>query len=76
MLLAEYAITPDVFDTTSYANDDMCAVRLETVREVMLNEGVVRDLRNGTWSNLFGSDHRPGIVELRSLPESWPCKID
>lgn len=58
MLLAEYAITPDVFDTTSYANEELCAVRLEIIRDVMLNEGIIRDLRNGTWSNSFGSDHR------------------
>ncbi|MCY4362071.1 MAG: hypothetical protein OXE42_07785 [Gammaproteobacteria bacterium] len=58
MLLAEYAITPDVFDATSYVNEDLCAARLELIREVMLNEGVIRDLRNGSWSNLFRSDHR------------------
>lgn len=58
MLLAEYVITPDVFDATSYVNEDLCAARLETIREAMLNEGLVRDLRNGAWSNLFGSDHR------------------
>ena len=35
-LLADYAITPDVFDLTSYSNEDACAARLETIREAML----------------------------------------
>ena len=32
-LLADYAITPDVFDVTSYSNDEVCEARLETIRE-------------------------------------------
>jgi hypothetical protein len=59
MLLAEYAITPDVFDATCYASEELCAARLETIREAMLNESIVRDLRNGAWSQLFRKDHRP-----------------
>ena len=58
-LLADYAITPDVFDETSYLTASECEARLETIREAMLTEGVVRDLRNGHWRTLFGSDDRP-----------------
>ncbi|MDE0224322.1 MAG: hypothetical protein OXP28_04215 [Gammaproteobacteria bacterium] len=57
-LLADYAITPDVFDATSYSSEEVCAARLETIREAMLEEGLVRDLRNGRWRALFGSDGR------------------
>lgn len=58
-LLADYAITPDVFDKVSYPTVGECEARIETIREAMLTEGVVRDLRNGHWRTLFGSDGRP-----------------
>ena len=58
-LLADYAITPDVFDVTSYANDEICAARLENIREAVLYEGLVRDLRDGSWRTLFRSKDRP-----------------
>ena len=44
-LLADYAITPDVFDVMSYQNEEGMRGRLELIREPMLTEGVVRDLR-------------------------------
>ena len=56
-LLADYAITPDVFDVMSYSTADECAARIETIREAMLTEGVVRDLRDGAWSKLFLTEH-------------------
>ena len=58
-LLADYAITPDVFDETSYSSGEVCAARLETIREAMLDEGLVRDLRDGRWAAIFKSGDRP-----------------
>ena len=58
-LLADYAITPDVFDATSYPTAGECEARLETIREAMLTEGLVRDLRDGEWGALFATDDRP-----------------
>ena len=58
-LLVDYAITPDVLDESSYSNASECEARLDTIREVMLNEGLVRDLRDGAWQGLFLSDTRP-----------------
>lgn len=58
LLLHDYAITPDVFDTNSYTNDEVCAARLETIREAILYEGLVRDLRNGDWGKVFLSKER------------------
>ena len=58
-LLADYAITPDVFDVTSYSTADECAARLESIREAMLTEGLVRDLRDGEWRALVSSHERP-----------------
>ena len=66
-LLADYAITPDVFDVTSYPTEGECAARLETIREAMLTEGLVRDLRDGTWSGIFRGDARPWHRRGREL---------
>ena len=69
-LLADYAITPDVFDVTSYSTAGECEARLETIREVMLADGLVRDLRDGAWRALFkeGSRwHRRGVELVKKL---------
>ncbi|MCY4058807.1 MAG: hypothetical protein OXG44_12470 [Gammaproteobacteria bacterium] len=58
-LLADYAITPDVFDVTSYSNEEVCGLHLSEIRQVMMNEGLVRDLREGEWRRLFASGDRP-----------------
>ncbi|MBN2491309.1 MAG: hypothetical protein JXQ29_10725 [Planctomycetes bacterium] len=58
-LLADYAITPDVFDVTSYSHPDACDAELRNLKEVMLDEGLIRDLRAGEWRRLFMSDGRP-----------------
>ena len=57
-LLADYAITPDVFDVDSYSNEDACHQSLELIRETMLTEGLVRDLRAGEWRRLFEDNKR------------------
>lgn len=57
-LLAECAITPDVFDMNSYSTPDECAARIENIRETILTGGLVRDLRDGSWSALFNIDQR------------------
>jgi hypothetical protein len=59
VLLREYAITPDVFDVTSYAHPDTCDAELRGIKEVLLTEGLVRDLRAGEWRRLFVNDGRP-----------------
>ena len=70
-LLAEYAITPDVFDVASYTNEEVCGLCLEMIREPMLTEGLVRDLREGEWSRLLVSDarawHRRGKELIKKL---------
>lgn len=66
-LLADYAIAPDVFDESSYSTAGECAAWLATIREAMLTEGLVRDLRGGQWSALFGADDRPWHPHGREL---------
>ena len=58
-LLADYAITPDVFDPTSYSSEELGRLHLREIGEVMRTEGVVRDLRSGEWRRLLASDVRP-----------------
>ncbi|MFH1743175.1 MAG: hypothetical protein ABIH23_29560, partial [bacterium] len=50
-MLAEYALVPDIFDTASYSSPQVCQARLELLREPLLQEALVRDLRNGGWSD-------------------------
>ena len=66
-LLAEYALTPDVFDVSSYTSEEVCGLHLQILNEVLLHEGLVRDLRQGEWGKLFvGADRswHKGVKEL------------
>ena len=58
-LLAEYAITPDVFDLTSYSSEEVCGLHLNAIHPVMMDEGVVRNLRDGEWRGIFADRVRP-----------------
>jgi len=58
-LLAEYALTPDVLDSTSYSGDEVCDLRLQVLKERLLSSGLVRNLRDGEWAKQFLGDHRP-----------------
>ncbi len=66
-LLADYAITPDVFDVTSYSSEEICRLYLREINAVMRSEGWIRALRLGAWRDLFASDERqwhPRVKEL------------
>jgi len=70
-LLAEYALTPGVFDVTAYSGEEVCGLHLQALKEVLLQEGLVRDLRNGEWGKLFLDArrhwHRRGKELLKKL---------
>lgn len=66
-LLADYAITPDVFDQTSYSTAGECEAWLVNLRETMLTQGLVRDLRDDEWSRLLRSGLRPWHPRGREL---------
>ena len=58
-LLADYAITPDVFDVTSYSTADECAVRIETISNVIgivLPYGFEEGGGDTTWTMLDQND--------------------
>lgn len=52
-LIAEYAITPDVFAEDSYALRELGEAHLQRLKETMLVDGIVRDLRDGEWLDVF-----------------------
>ncbi len=70
-LLAEYALTPDVFDSASYAGEEIGDLHLSHLKEALLDDGVVRSLRNGEWLAQFSGDgrmwHRRGKELLHKL---------
>lgn len=53
-LLSEYVLTHSVFEASTYEGPDQGRAYLQNLKEVLLNEAVVRDLRNGGWSNVIG----------------------
>lgn len=58
-LLCEYAVTPDVFDTSFYPHEDVGTARLEYLKDVFLEEALLRNLRDGEWLAVFKNDNRP-----------------
>jgi len=58
-LISEFALTPDVFDETCYGSAEACGIHLQVLKEILLQEALVRDLRDGDWRRLFLGDHRP-----------------
>jgi len=82
-LLEEFAITPDVFDISFYSNEEVADVHLKHLKEVILNEALVRDLRKdkGSWTNVFNSQDRPwhkrGLELLKKLAvQNRICSFD
>lgn len=50
-MLAEYALVPDIFDTISYSSPELCDTRMQYLKEVLLEEALIRDLHGGGgWS--------------------------
>lgn len=49
-MLNEYVVTPDVFDALSYEDQGACGVSLRWLKDAILEDGLVRDLRDGGWS--------------------------
>jgi hypothetical protein len=71
MLFGDYAIVPDVFDVSCYSHEDVADLHLQHLKEVLLSEGVVRDLYAGAWSIAIFERreffHRRGLELLRKL---------
>jgi hypothetical protein len=50
-MLNEVALTPDVFDGNLYTSQEACGIHLRYIREPLLSEVLVRNLRSGAWSS-------------------------
>ncbi|MEW6555540.1 MAG: hypothetical protein AB1384_14795 [Actinomycetota bacterium] len=48
-MLAEFALTPDFFDPTSYSSDEIHGLHLRYLKDTFLKEALIRDLREGKW---------------------------
>ena len=70
-LLLEVAITPDVFDLSSYGNEELADSRFDLLRELVFNDAIVRNLQDGAWSHsIFGSNrplYKRGAELLKKL---------
>jgi len=66
-LINEYALTPDVFDSTCYSTDEVCKIYLQHLKEALLQDGLIRNLRNGDWLSVFEGNNRPWHLRGREL---------
>jgi hypothetical protein len=66
-LLSEFAITPDVFDERAYASAQVADLHLLQLKHALLEDGLVRDLRNGAWARLVAGDTRRWSRKAREL---------
>ena len=70
-MLDEYVLVPDIFDPAAYSNPAFIEMCLPHLKEPLLQEALVRDLRDGGWSRFClehsGNLHRLGKEILRKL---------
>ena len=52
-LLNEYSLVPDIFSTTSYSSEEAGRLCLQYLKESLLDDGIIRDLRAGDWLESF-----------------------
>ena len=73
-MLDEYALMPDIFDPNAYSNPALIEAYLPFLKEPLLQEALVRDLRDGGWSQFCmansGSLHRLCREIVRKLAQS------
>jgi len=61
-MLVEYALVPDVLDSTCYSSPELCEASLQILKPILLEEAPVRDLRGGEWWNYL-------LDWIKTLPE-------
>lgn len=66
-ILSEYALTHCVFDASTYDSPDSGRAYLQNLKEALLNEAIVRDLRDGDWSRYVGREDRPWHIMGKEL---------
>lgn len=58
-LLNEFAIVPGVFDCSSYPNFELADIHLKNLKDALLTDGIVRNLRDGEWLSYVKGSERP-----------------
>ena len=66
-LIAEYALTPCVFDETAYSSAEICGLHLQGLKEVLIQEGLVRNLSGGEWVKTFSDSSRSWSLRGKEL---------
>lgn len=69
-MLLNLVITPDVFTEAGYSSADRCPDCLGQLRRILLEESLVRDLRNGEWSAHLQNPATPCHKAGRELVEA------
>jgi hypothetical protein len=65
-MLAEYALIPDIFEAASYSSPEVCDIRLQYLKEALLEEALIRDLWDGGWSSYISHWLKEGRCHLRA----------
>jgi len=55
-MLVEYALIPDIFDSSNYSSPELCDVHLQHLKQPLLEEAIVRDLCDGGWRKRFNNE--------------------
>jgi len=66
-ILHEYAITPDVFDLSSYSSEEVAEARFDLWANVFSEEALIRNLRNGKWFEQFKKNDRKWHARGKTL---------
>jgi hypothetical protein len=70
-LLSEYALTPGIFEKASFASEYNAGIRFEHLQELLLDDGLIRNLYGGYWLEIFNEQrndlHSCGKNLLKAL---------
>ena len=66
-LISEYAFTPNVFEKESYSSEEVAFLYFQDFKNVLLNQAIVRNLRDGEWLKTFKDNNRSWHIRAKEL---------
>jgi len=66
-LISEYAFTPNVFEKESYSSEEVAFLHFQEFKNVLLNQAIVRNLRDGEWLKTFNDNTRSWHLRAKEL---------
>lgn len=66
-LISEYAFTPNVFEKESYSSEEVAFLYFQDFKNVLLNQAIVRNLRDGEWLKTFNDNNRSWHLRAKEL---------